>query len=163
MTTAGNSTDTASPVSWLRGLGLGARLVLTCTGLAVLCVGLACVALGFEIRRQTRTLLANTLDRHQATLLEGQARQQSDLLAVSRLMTESPTLRAAMETYRAERTVEAAPRRDLLATVQEELDRIAGGLGRDLLIVTDDDGRVLAASLRGGPAPAPGTGLSAAP
>jgi C4-dicarboxylate-specific signal transduction histidine kinase/ActR/RegA family two-component response regulator len=163
MKTADSGADVVRPVSRLRGLGLGARLVLTCTALAVLCVGLACAALGFEIRRQTRTLLANTLDRHQVTLLEGQARQQSDLLAVSRLMTESPTLRAAMETYRSERILEAAPRHDLLATVQEELDRIAGGLGRDAVIITDDDGRVLAASLKGGGAPAAGASLSGAP
>src|SRR5262245_34744870 len=163
MTAAASGEKPATPVSRLRGLGIGARLVLTCTALAVICVGLACAALGFEIRRQTRTLLASTLDRHQATLLEVQARQQSDLLAVSRLMTESPTLRAAMETHRSERVLEAAPRHDLLATVQEELDRIAGGLGRDVLIVTDDDGRVLAASLKGGRAPMPGTSLAAAP
>jgi C4-dicarboxylate-specific signal transduction histidine kinase/ActR/RegA family two-component response regulator len=163
MKTADSGADVVRPVSRLRGLGLGARLVLTCTALAVICVGLACAALGFEIRRQTRTLLANTLDRHQVTLLEVQARQQSDLLAVSRLMTESPTLRAAMETYRSERILEAAPRHDLLATVQEELDRIADGLGRDAVIITDDDGRVLAASLKGGGAPATGASLSGAP
>ncbi|HYV84378.1 MAG TPA: ATP-binding protein [Patescibacteria group bacterium] len=163
MTTADSSAEVVPPVSRLRGLGLGARLVLTCTALAVVCVGLACAALGLEIRRQTRTLLARTLDRHQGTLLEVQTRQQTDLLAVSRLMTESPTLRAAMETYRSERVLEAAPRRDLLATVQEELDRIAGGMGRDALVITDDDGRVLAASLKGGVAPAPGTSLAGAP
>ncbi len=163
MTTAASGAEVVPPVSRLRRLGLGARLVLTCTALAVLCVGLACAALGFEIRRQTRTLLAGTLDRQQVTLLEVQTRQQADLLAVSRLMTESPTLRAAMETYRSEHILEAAPRHDLLATIQEELDRIAGGLGRDAVIITDDDGRVLAATVKGGAAPAAGASLKGAP
>src|SRR2546426_8338272 len=75
-------------------------------------------------------------------------------------MSDSPTLRAAMETYRSELSQRAGPRADLLATIQTEAEKIAGGLGRDLLIVTDRDGRVLAIGGRPGDRPRVGEGLS---
>src|SRR3989454_11988433 len=78
------------------------------------------------------------------------------LLRASTLMSDSPTLRAAMETYRSELAPHAHPRADLLATIQREAEKIAGGLGRDLLIVTDRNGRVLAVG--GRPQEPPGRG-----
>jgi signal transduction histidine kinase/CheY-like chemotaxis protein len=157
----------AGPGAWLRGASLGARLVLSSTLLTILAVGLAFAALSVQIRHQTRQLLTGTLDRHQATLLEIRAREQANLLTVSRLMTESPTLRAAMETYQAERgPADRGPaavlRPDLLATIQEEAERIGADLDRDLLVITNADGIVLAARARGGAPVATGSDLSRA-
>src|SRR3989454_9667517 len=82
------------------------------------------------------------------------------LLRASTLMSDSPTLRAAMETYRSELAPHAHPRADLLATIQREAEKIAGGLGRDLLIVPDRDGRVLAVGGRLEDRPGVGEDLS---
>src|SRR5262249_4101795 len=121
-----------------------------------LAVGVAFLALSMELRRHTRRLLAGTLAQHQRMPLDVQRRGLEELLRASTLMSSSPTLRAAMETYRSEMAPSAGPRTDLLATIQKETETIAGGLGRDLLLVTDRDGRILAVSAR--PEDRPGVG-----
>ena len=72
------------------------------------------------------------------------------LIATSSVVSTSPTLRAALQTGRVETNAGLPARPDLLATIQREVERLFAGLDRDLLIVTDDSGRVLAAVGRGG-------------
>jgi signal transduction histidine kinase len=151
------------PAALLRGTPLGTKLVLFSTLLAVLVVGLAFAAVSLQIRRHTRDLLVRTLEQHQRTLLDIQARARAGLIEMSRLMTGSPTLRAAMETYRTEGRSGAPARHDLLATVQEEATRIGAALDRDVLVVTDADGRVLAARVKDGAPIGPGADLSGEP
>jgi len=145
-----------SPWSRIRSASLSTKLILFSALLTALAVGVAFLALSLELRKQTRRLLADTLAQHQKMLLEVQRRGLEQLLRASTLMSDSPTLRAAMETYRSETSQRAGPRADLLATIQTEAEKIAGGLGRDLLIVTDRDGRVLA--IGGRPEDRPGVG-----
>src|SRR5207247_3418143 len=116
-------------------------------------------ALDLAILKNTRTLLARTLGHHQPMLLNLQTRDLEQLVRTSTLMTDSPTLRAAMETYRSETAPGARSRTDLLATIQNEATKIAAGLARDLLIVTDSEGRVLAAAAGAGSGPAIGDDL----
>jgi C4-dicarboxylate-specific signal transduction histidine kinase len=145
-----------SPWSRMRSASLSTKLILFSALLTALAVGVAFLALSLELRKQTRRLLADTLAQHQKMLLEVQRRGLEELLRASTLMSDSPTLRAAMETYRSEMSQRAGRRSDLLATIQTEAEKIAGGLGRDLLIVTDRDGRVLAVG--GRPEDRPGVG-----
>ncbi|HEU4402740.1 MAG TPA: ATP-binding protein [Candidatus Polarisedimenticolia bacterium] len=152
-----------SPWGRIRSATLSAKLILFSALLTALAVGVAFLALSLELRKHTRRLLAETLAQNQKMLLEVQTRGLQELLRASTLMSDSPTLRAAMETYRAELTPRAGPRADLLATVQTEAEKIAGGLGRDLLIVTDRDGRVLAVSGRPEDRPGVGEDLSSRP
>ena len=142
---------------------LGAKLIAFSTLLTIVAVALTCAALSVEIRRQTRRLLADTLDHHQRMMLDVQRREHEELLWLSRLMTESPTLRAAMETYESEGGAVARPRADLLATIQTEAERIAGGLDHDVLIITDTRGKVLARSGRLAPLVRDGVRLMEAP
>ena len=102
--------------------------------------------LSLEIRRQTRAHLADLLAENQKTVLELQKRSFDELLWTSRLMTQSPTLRAAMETYESESPSPSGQRLDLLATVQTELDRIRQLLDKDLAVITDSRGVLLAVS-----------------
>ena len=135
-------------LSRIRSASLSSKLILFSALLTALAVGVAFLALSLELRNHTRRLLAGTLARHQTMLLELQRHGLEDVLRASTLVSDSPTLRAAMETYQAEMARKAAHRKDLLATIQTEVETIAGGLGRDLLIVTDRDGRILAVSGR---------------
>jgi signal transduction histidine kinase len=142
--------------SRIRSASLSAKLILFSALLTTLAVAVAFLALSLELRKQTKGLLAQTLAQHQRMLLDVQGRGLEELLRASTLMSGSPTLRAAMETYRSELAPNTRPRADLLATIQTEAEKIAGGLGRDLLIVTDRDGRVLAVG--GRPEDRPGIG-----
>jgi signal transduction histidine kinase/ActR/RegA family two-component response regulator len=132
---------------------LGAKLVAFSVLLTALVVAIAFLFLSVEIRRHTQSLLAATLAQHQRTILSLQQKELEEVVRTSTLMTDSPTLRAAIETYRSESAGGARARGDLLATIQNEVDKVAAGLGRDLLVVTDRSGAVLAAfgSPAGGP------------
>ena len=123
-------------------------------------VASAFAVLSVEIRRQTRSHLADLLAQNQKTVLELQRRNGNELLWTSRLMTQSPTLRAAMETYRSEIDQRSDRRSDLLATVQTELDRTRALLGKRMALITDVQGEVLAASFERAPS---GGGGAASP
>ncbi len=125
---------------------MGTRLVLFGTLVTVTAVAVAFGLLSMEVRRQTRSHLAELLGQNQRTVLELQRRNQRELLWTSRLMTQSPTLRAAMETYESELASSPERRADLLATIQTELDRIRTLLGKDLAAITDAQGKLLAVS-----------------
>ena len=142
-----------------RPLGLGTRLVLFGTLVTVTAVAIAFGLLSLEVRRQTRAHLAELLGQNQRTVLELQRHNQRELLWTSRLMTQSPTLRAAMETYQSELASSPERRADLLATVQTELDRIRTLLGKDLAAINDAQGNLLAVSSA---SEAPGSDLTAA-
>jgi len=105
-------------------------------------------------------MLAEALGRTQRMVLNLQKQSLERLVRTSTLMTDNPTLRAAMETYQTEVRPGAPPRPDLLATIQREAEKIALGLGSDLLVVTDRQGKVLAASAHPGSGPAVGDDLS---
>jgi signal transduction histidine kinase len=117
--------------------------------LIVIAICLAFFLLSASIRSHTKSLLAATLAQRQRAIVSYQAEGLEQLLRTSALMTDSPTLRAAMETYRDEAGRSPHARPDLLETIQTEVDRIAAALGRDLFVVTDDLGNILA--WNGGP------------
>src|SRR5215813_8304989 len=97
---------TAQRGRWLRLLGpirrssLGFKLIVLTALLTALAVSGVFLAFSFEIHSSTRRLLVEELARNQRTLLTLQERTLTQLLWTSSLLTESPTLRAAMETYR---------------------------------------------------------------
>lgn|GEM_PF-1035416 len=144
----------------LRGATLNFKLVVFGALLTALVVGSAFLPLSLVIRSNTKRLVAWELSQNLQALigLQNQALQQ--LLWTSSVITEHPTLRAAMETYRMETVMSQAPRAELLTTIQHEVEGIVAGLGRDLLVITDDHGRVLAASERRGIHPTVGQDLS---
>jgi signal transduction histidine kinase/CheY-like chemotaxis protein len=129
-----------------RSLSVGAKLIFSSTALTIVAVSLAFLVFSVSVKRHTERRLAATLGKHQQTLSNLQREKLDELLRISTLMTDSPTLRAAMETFASESSPSSAVRSDLLATIQTEADKVAQGLGRDLLVVTDRNGMVLAAA-----------------
>ena len=155
----------ASLTGWsrFRKSSLSSKLVLLSTLLTVAAVSAAFLVLSFSLKRHTKQLLARTLAQHQTTLSTLQQRSLYELLRTSTLMTDSPTLRAAMETFASERTdPSSGVRHDLLTTIQTEARKVAAGLGRDLLVLTDANGEVLAES-GSGPIPKVGAALTKYP
>src|SRR5260221_759180 len=142
---------------------LAIKLIVFSVALTVVAVATVLLARNAESPRRTKTTLAAALARQQRLILTLQTKELEQALRTSTLVTQSPTLRAAMETYLSESTARGPSRRDLLATIRTETDRIAGEVGRGLLIVTDGRGKVLAASAREGRAPAAGDDLSGHP
>ena len=114
-------------------------------------------ALNIETRNSARRLFVDELGRHQRTLLQLQRRNLTQLITSASIITQSPTLRSALETYRAESNFGGGIREDLVQTVRRELARLLARINHDALIVTDNSGRVFAAAMRGGPAPPPGS------
>jgi len=144
-------------------LSLGAKLIFFSTLLTAIVVCASLVILSLALKRHTRQALAHTLAEHEQTLSQLQRDSTAELLRNATLMTGSPTLRAAMVTFDSESGASAGGREELLATIQTEADKLAAGLGRDLLLVTDRAGRVLARSGPAGAAHPLGEDLSGAP
>jgi signal transduction histidine kinase/CheY-like chemotaxis protein len=130
--------------SRIRAMGVGAKLIFFSTALTIVAVSSAFVVLSVSVKRHTERRLAETLAKHQRTLSNLERGKLDELLRISTLMTESPTLRAAMETFASESSPSSDVRKDLLATIQTEANRIALALQRDVLLLTDRNGKVLA-------------------
>jgi len=120
---------------------LTVQLTVLAAGVAALAVTSTFVALSSVVRARTTRLIA---DERVLLLLQRRALEQS--LLTASLLTKSPTLRAAIETVRDE-VGRGATRPELRATLQRELDNLRNGSGNELVLVTDDRGRLLASSL----------------
>ena len=74
-------------------------------------------------------------------------RRARELGALVATLAENPTLKAAIDTYRAEQaTADRESNRELLATVEGELKKIADRTRPDVLAVTSSSGKILAIS-----------------
>jgi putative nucleotidyltransferase with HDIG domain len=105
----------------------------------------------FTVLLQTRTLVRDSVSdkleagrRLVSALEERRTREQEQQIET---LAESPTLKAAVDTYQAELTLaDGATRRELLTTVERELDKLAARLQPDVIAVADANGRLLAAA-----------------
>lgn len=132
--------------SWFSALRLSTKAILLSIALTTFVITTVFVTLSIEVRNETKQLLQDLLNRSEKQVLSIKEENLSQLLWVSSQVANNPTLRAAMETYRLESTLSTETRQGLLATVQNELDKIWTGLPHDILFVTDETGRVVAAN-----------------
>jgi len=144
-------------------LGLGTKLLLFSALLTSGVILSAFAALNSEVKRNAQRAFALELGRNQQALVKERDNDRGRLLAFSAVVTETPTLRAALETLRLESVFGVERRPELIATLQRELDKIFSVVGRDMLIVTDDRGRVLASSHNAESGPSVGEDLGAWP
>jgi len=149
--------------SRLSSIRLSTKAILLSIALTTIVITAVFVTLSIEIRDETKQLLQNMLNRSERQVLSIKEDNLSQLLWVSSQVAKNPTLRAAMETYRLESTLSIEIRKGLLATVQNELDKIWTGLPNDLIFVTDEKGRVLAANGRSNSQPQIGEDVSVKP
>jgi len=85
----------------------------------------------------------------QRMLFELEQRQSRELQAQVAVVAESPTLKAAIDTYQAEiRRSDANTRAELIRTIERELDKVASRIQPDIVAVSDPAGNVLAVAGR---------------
>jgi putative nucleotidyltransferase with HDIG domain len=106
--------------------------------------------------RVTRAVTAN-LDAGQRVFAALERERQTSLVAQAVTLAESPTLKAALDTYQLEvRAGQSALTAQLIATVRNELEKISARVPEDALVVTDPEGLVLASTGRRAAAWPPG-------
>jgi putative nucleotidyltransferase with HDIG domain len=98
------------------------------------------------IRDQVRRTVADSLDASQRTVAALERRRQHELRLQAATLAESPTLKAALDTYAAEgASGDEDAHGQLLATIKRELDKLAARVEADAIILVDARGTSLAA------------------
>ena len=119
------------------------------------------LALGVVVRTGTRQSFATELSRNQRTLQQLIAYDASQLVFAASLITQTPSFQYDLSIYRAEKSHEGRSRVDLVNTMDDELRKRLRSVGGDLLLVTDDSGKVFASAGRDSLAVPRGTDLTA--
>jgi putative nucleotidyltransferase with HDIG domain len=89
------------------------------------------------------------LEDGQRMLSELEQRQSRELQAQVKVLAESPTLKAAIDTYQSElASSNAATRAELISTIERELAKLGARIQPDVLAVSDPSGNVLAVAGR---------------
>ena len=114
-----------------------------------LVLGAVFAALSLRVRDQVRQSVADNLASAQQVFTKVEARRQQDMRASVATLAESPTLKAALDTWLTERgTANEETSMELVETVQREARKIAERVGADVLAVADGSRRVVAAGGR---------------
>jgi putative nucleotidyltransferase with HDIG domain len=114
---------------------------------AVVAIVLTAVLLLIAIQGSgyVRKTVTKNLESAQRMLSALEERQSRELLAQVAVVGESPTLKAAIDTYQAEiRRSDANTRAELIRTIDRELEKVASRLKPDVVAVSDPAGNVLA-------------------
>ena len=99
--------------------------------------------------RIVRETVIEKLAAGQRMLSEIEKRQSRELQAQVDILAESPTLKAALDTYQSELAMSnASSRAELILTIERELAKLAARIQADVLAVTDPSGNVLATAGR---------------
>jgi putative nucleotidyltransferase with HDIG domain len=124
-------------------------------------------AITLNLREYVRQSVLARLEAGQRMLSALEQRRARELGAQVATLAENPTLKAAIDTYRSElAAANSASRRELVATIEGELKKIADRTRPDVLAVRAPEGELLAAagrrksewSFRGSHAPAGAAG-----
>ena len=128
---------------------LGKTLTVTFGTVALLLVVVFIVVM-VNVRRQVRQGVVDNLESSQRLFAALETRRQHELRAQTVALAESPTLKAALDTYSAEaRTIDDAGRRQLLSTIAIELAKVAAHVEEaDALVLVDATSTILAAAGR---------------
>jgi putative nucleotidyltransferase with HDIG domain len=123
-------------------------LAVTFVTVALLLAGVFAVVI-VSVRDQVRQSMAASLESGQRIFGAVENRRQRELQTQAATLAENPTLKATMDTYAAEsRTSDPARRAQLLATIDNELEKIAARVDADALILADTHHTTLAAAGR---------------
>ena len=109
---------------------LGKTLTVTFVTVALLLVAVFVVVM-VSVRQQVRQTVVDNLESSQRLFAALETRRQGELRAQAANLAESPTLKAALDTYIAEaKTIDQAGRHQLLSTIAIELEQGRGAGGR---------------------------------
>jgi putative nucleotidyltransferase with HDIG domain len=100
-----------------------------------------------SVRRQVRSTAQADLEASQRMFAAIQLREQRSMRLQATNVAESPTLKAAVDTYAAEsRSAGEFVQRQLLNTIREELAKVADRVEADAIVVVDSTHKTLASS-----------------
>ena len=136
----------------LQRTSLGIKLAALGAVVTAAVIAVTFWGLEVQIRDATRASFTAELSRNQRTLQQLEAYDASQLLFAASLITQTPSLQYDLSIYRAEANAGGRQRTDLVNTMERELRERLRSVGHDLLIVTDDSGRVFASAANKGAA-----------
>src|SRR5262249_21161366 len=123
-------------------------LTVTFTMVAALLV-IVFVVVYFLMRDQVRRSVTENLESSQRLFAAMQTRRERELRDQAANIAENPTLKAALDTYAAEsKTSDDGGRAQLVATISNELHKVATRFDSDALVLVDGYGAILAAAGR---------------
>ena len=132
-------------------LPLGAKLAWLSAGLSALFVAATLIPLSISTRQTTRQIIATELRQTQRALIENQSQELFRLEYTATLIGQTSTIRAAIAEDRSQ-VQQRAHRRGLdpvlVVTVRAALEEALPKVNKDLIVITDDSGRVFAAASR---------------
>ncbi|HEY2165031.1 MAG TPA: ATP-binding protein, partial [Gemmatimonadaceae bacterium] len=144
----------------LRRSALSVKLAALGATVTAIVVLLAFLALSIEIRGDTERSLNAELLRNQRTLQQIEAHDAAQLVFAAGLITQTPSFQYDLSIYRVEKNTAGRSRTDLVNTMEDELRTRLRRVDGDLLLVTDDSGRVFAAAGSNGITVPRGTNLT---
>jgi putative nucleotidyltransferase with HDIG domain len=107
------------------------------------------VGFTFNLRERVRGAVAERLEVGQRMLAALEQRRGRELRVQAATLAESPTLKAALDTYQIELgSTNASFRREMVLTIDRELKKLAARINPDVIAVTDASGSVLAVAGR---------------
>ena len=122
-------------------------IAVTFVTMALLLVVVFVVTL--SVRDRVREGVAENLESSQRMFATLEARRQRELRAQAVALSESPTLKAALDTYVAElKTSDQPTHAQLLSTIANELEKLAGRFEADAIVLVDTHQSTLAAAGR---------------
>jgi putative nucleotidyltransferase with HDIG domain len=105
------------------------------------------VAITWDTRQRVTVLLAENLAASQRAFVAFERRRVREASLQAATLADSPTLKAALDTYQSERRTSGSQNAaELLRTVQLEVEKLAARFGVDALVVVDPNGRLLASA-----------------
>jgi putative nucleotidyltransferase with HDIG domain len=122
------------------------RTMATTFATVVFILGAVLLVVTLMVRTRVRENVIDHLTRQQSMLWTLEKGRLSEMRAQAEMLAESPTVKAAMDTYHAESRLTGDENRQLLDTVARELDHLAQRINPDILTVSDPSGRVVAAA-----------------
>src|SRR5918993_23807 len=114
------------------------RTLLATLSMVAFVLSAVLVVVTLSVRDHVRQSVVEKLATGQRLLATMEARRIEDLRSQAATLAERPTLKAALDTYHAERRlVPPAVRAQLLETVRRELDKLATHLSADVVAARD--------------------------
>jgi putative nucleotidyltransferase with HDIG domain len=117
-------------------------LVASFTTVAVILAAVFAL-ISLDVRQRVRQSVLENLDAGHQAAARLQRERQRELETTVSLLAESPTLKAALDTWQAERDAEPAIQRELVETVQREAEKIAARIGAHVLALLDLEGHIV--------------------
>lgn len=104
------------------------------------------VLISVDVRQRVRESVTDNLEAAQQLFADMESRRETEMIATVSTLAESPTLKAALDTWQIERRAGSALTAEAVSTVQNEANKIATRIGSDVLVIVDARGGVVASA-----------------